>query len=277
VSVRQSAISETYFETLGVAVRAGRMFAAHDARAIVVNEALERRLFGARTAVGRTVWVGKTSYDVVGVVGNYTTNFGGLERTTPQLFVPLARDTERPPAMSFLIRAEGNQAPLVQTIRREIRALAAGTEVRRLYTLSEMRDIIGQELLVGTAPLFPLITIGLLLTAGGIYGVLAFAVTRRARELAVRLAMGATDRDVVGLITKQTSRLVGAGAFIGVGVTFALSRVVRAGGGAGSLYDPPPLAFLVPVLILIAIGTLASWIPSRRALKINPAIVLRTT
>ena len=79
--------------------------------------------------------------------------------------------------MSFLIRAEGNPAPLVQTIRREIRALAAGTEVRRLYTLSEMRDIIGQELLVGTAPLFPLITIGLLLTAGGIYGVLAFAVT----------------------------------------------------------------------------------------------------
>jgi hypothetical protein len=223
------------------------------------------------------VWVGKTTYDVVGVVSNYTTNFGGLERTTPQVFVPLPRDAQPPPAMSFLIRAEGNPGSLVQTIRREIRDTAAGTEVRRLYTLTEMRNIIGQELLVGTAPLFPLITIGLLLTAGGIYGVLAFAVTRRARELAVRLAIGATGRDVIGLITKQTARLVGLGAFIGVGVTFALSRIVRAGGGAGSLYDPPPLAFFVPVIILIAIGALASWIPSKRALKINPAIVLRAT
>lgn len=77
--------------------------------------------------------------------------------------------------------------------------------------------------------------------------------------------------------TKQTSRLVGIGALIGVSITFGLSRVVRAGGGAGSLYDPPPVAFVVPVLILIAIGILASWIPSRRALKINPGIALRTT
>jgi ABC-type antimicrobial peptide transport system permease subunit len=107
--------------------------------------------------------------------------------------------------------------------------------------------------------------------------VLAFAVTRRARELAVRVAIGATDRDVIRLITRHTSRLVGIGAAIGVAVTFGLSRIVRAGGGAGSLYDPALLAFVVPVLTLIAIGALASWIPSRRALKINPAIVLRTT
>jgi predicted permease len=277
VAARQSAISDTFFETLGVALRAGRSFTARDARAVIVNEALERRLFGASSAVGRTVWAGKTRYDIVGVVGNYTTNVGGLERTAPQLFVPLARDAQAPASMSFLIRAEGNPAALVQIIRREFRDIAAGTEVRRLYTLTEMRDIVGQELLVGTAPLVPLVTIGLLLSAGGIYGVLAFAVTRRARELAVRLAIGATDRDVLGLITKHTSRLIGVGVLIGVGITFALSRVVRAGGGAGSLYDPPPLAFLVPVLILAVIATLASWIPSRRALKINPAIVLRTT
>jgi ABC-type antimicrobial peptide transport system permease subunit len=117
----------------------------------------------------------------------------------------------------------------------------------------------------------------LLLTAAGIYGVLAFAVTRRARELAVRLAIGATDRDVIRLITIHTSRLVGIGALIGVAITFGLSRIVRAGGGAGTIYDPRLLAFVLPVLILIVIGLLASWIPSRRALKINPAIVLRTT
>jgi ABC-type antimicrobial peptide transport system permease subunit len=66
-------------------------------------------------------------------------------------------------------------------------------------------------------------------------------------------------------------------ALIGVAITFGLSRVVRAGGGAGSIYDPPLLAFVLPVILLVVIGLLASWIPSRRALKINPAIVLRAT
>jgi putative ABC transport system permease protein len=280
VGTRQSDIGPTFFQTLGVRIRNGRMFTTADTpvtRVAIVNEVLANRLFGNGTAVGRSLWISDASYDIVGVVGNYTTNFNGVERTHPQLFLPLARDAKAPTSMNFLIRAEGDPAPLVQAVRREIRETEAGTEVRRLFTLSEIRDIIGQEILVGTAPLIPLITIGLLLTAAGIYGVLAFAVTRRARELAVRLAIGATDRDVIRLVSGHTSRLVGIGAFIGVALTFGLSRIVRAGGGAGSLYDPPPLAFVVPVLIVIAIGIAASWIPSRRALKINPAIVLRTT
>jgi hypothetical protein len=147
----------------------------------------------------------------------------------------------------------------------------------RNATDDDIREVVGQEILVGTAPLIPLIGIGLLLTTAGIYGVLAFAITRRARELAVRLAIGATNRHVISLVATQALRLVGIGAVIGVGLTFALSRVVRAGGGAGTLYDPPFVAFIVPAVILAATGIVASWIPSRRALKINPAIVLRTT
>ena len=280
IGARQNAIGSGFFQTLGVAVSSGRTFTAGDTaatRSAIVNEALANRLFTRGAATGRKVWLGDRSYDIVGVVGNYTTNVSGVENTHPQVFLPLAREGDAPATMNFLIRAEGDPTPLVQTLRREIRDTAAGTEVRRLYTFSQMRAIIGEEILVGTAPLLPLITIGLLLTAAGIYGVLAFAVTRRARELAVRVAIGATERDVIRLITAHTSRLVGIGALIGVAITFGLSRIVRAGGGAGSLYDPPPLAFLVPVLILIAIGILASWIPSRRALKINPAIVLRAS
>jgi predicted permease len=280
INARQSAIGSEFFETLGVSIRSGRAFTPRDTaatRSAIINEALAQRLVAGGTAVGRTVWIGDTGYDIVGVVANYTTNVSGLEHTNPQIFLPLVREGDAPASMSFLIRAEGDPVPLLQTLRREIREAAPGTDVRRLYTVSQMREIIGQELLVGTAPLFPLITIGLLLTAAGIYGVLAFAVTRRARELAVRVAIGATNRDVIRLIATHTSRLVGIGALIGVGITFGLSRIVRAGGGAGSIYDPQLPAFLLPVLILVAIGLLASWIPSRRALKINPAIVLRTT
>lgn len=277
---RQIHIGEGFFTTLGVPMRAGRAFASGDTsatRSVIVNEALANRLSAGGTAAGTSLWIGDRGYDIVGVVANYTSNLAGIEHTHPQVFLPLAREGAAPTTVNFLMRAEGDPAALLQTVRREIRDMAGGMEVRRLYTLAQMRDIIGQEILIGTAPLFPLITIGLLLTAAGIYGVLAFAVTRRARELAVRVAVGATERDVIRLITAHTSRLVGLGALIGVAITFALSRIVRAGGGAGSLYDPPLIAFVTPVIILIAIGFLASWIPSRRAVRINPAIVLRAT
>ena len=132
-------------------------------------------------------------------------------------------------------------------------------------------------MLVGTAPLVPLIAIGTLLTAAGIYGVLAFALTRRSRELAVRMAIGASPRDVVRLVAAHTVRLVLAGSAIGIGVTFVLSRIVRAAGGAGSLFDPAPHVFVWPVLAVIAIGAVATWVPSRRALRINPAVLLRAS
>jgi putative ABC transport system permease protein len=278
-AVRQSSIGSRFFSTLGVSLRAGRAFTSSDSaarRTVIVNEALQQRLFHGRT-VGRMLWIGDNSYDIIGVAANYTTNVTGLDHTVPLVFLPLGGDGETQTTMSFLVRAHGDPAPLLQSLRREIRDTAAGTEVRRLYTVSQIREIAGQELLVGTAPLFPLITIGLLLTAAGIYGVLAFAVTRRSRELAVRVAIGATHGDVVRLVTRQSARLVAAGATIGVGITLALSRVVRAGGGAGSIYDPQLAAFVIPVVILMIIGTIASWIPSRRAVRINPAIVLRAS
>ena len=149
--------------------------------------------------------------------------------------------------------------------------------VANLYTLDEVVAIGGQEILVGTAPLVPLIATGMLLTAAGIYGVLAFAIARRSKELALRVAIGASRRDIVRLVTAHSLRLVAAGAIIGVGATFALGRIVRASGGGGSFLDPRWPAFLVPVLIIAAIGLIATWLPSWRALKINPAVLLRST
>jgi putative ABC transport system permease protein len=135
----------------------------------------------------------------------------------------------------------------------------------------------GQEMLVGTAPLAPLIAVGMLLTTAGIYGVLAFAITRRSRELAVRVAIGASGRDLVRLVTAHSVRLIALGSACGIGVTFALARVVRANGGSGSIYDPAWPAFLIPIAIVAVIGAVATWIPSRRAMRINPAVLLRTT
>jgi putative ABC transport system permease protein len=107
--------------------------------------------------------------------------------------------------------------------------------------------------------------------------VLAFAITRRSRELAIRMAVGATSADLVRLVTAHTTRLVGIGATVGIALTFALSRVVRASGGAGSVFDPPAHVFAWPVVAVLVIGAVATWMPCRRALKINPAVLLRST
>jgi ABC-type antimicrobial peptide transport system permease subunit len=191
------------------------------------------------------------------------------------VFVPLPAQSRDITRVHVVIRAEGDPAPLTQTIRPHIRDALTGTVVAQAYTMDQIQRVIGQELLVGTAPLFPLIAIGMLLTTAGIYGVLAFAITRRSRELAVRLAVGASGRDLVRLVSAQTVRLIAIGGGAGIATTFALSRVVRALGGAGSVWDPGAQAFVIPVLVVVAIGAVATWIPSRRALKINPAELLR--
>jgi putative ABC transport system permease protein len=140
--------------------------------------------------------------------------------------------------------------------------------------LQSIVDVIGQEILTAVYPMTPLIATGLLLSAAGIYGVLAFAVTRRSRELAVRLAVGATSGQLVKLVALLSVRLVGLGILLGIGTTFGLSRFIQ---GRGGVFDSPRLGvFLVPMTIIIAIGSLATWLPSRRAVSVNPAALLRT-
>jgi putative ABC transport system permease protein len=147
--------------------------------------------------------------------------------------------------------------------------------VNSAYTLRQIVTVAGQEYLAGTAPLFPLIVIGMLLTSSGIYGVLAFAVSRRSRELAIRIAIGADRGQQIRVVIAHSLRLVLIGTACGIALTFGLSRLVRASGGAGSLYDPPWPAFVLPVFVVLLVAMLATWIPARRALRVNPALLLK--
>src|SRR6185295_10090941 len=160
-----------------------------------------------------------------------------------KLYLPLSGTPGAAKRMEFLIRAIGDPAPAARSLRRQIPEAAPGTVVANAFTLDQIIATAGQEMLVGTAPLFPLIATGMLLTAAGLYGVLAFAITRRSRELAVRVAIGATGRDIVRLVTAHSLRLVVLGTCLGIGATFALTRVARASGGGGSVFDPGWAAF----------------------------------
>jgi hypothetical protein len=214
-------------------------------------------------------------YEIVGVVADYSNH--PFQKDHPEIFLPLAEDSRDATRQHFLIRAQGDPAPLVQAVRREVRDAGAGNVITSAYTFDQIQAVAGQEMLIGAAPLVPLIEIGMLLTSAGIYGVLAFSITRRSRELAVRMAIGATGGDLVRLVTAHSLRLVAAGCVLGLAVTFGLSRIVRASGGAGTSFDPSWPIFAIPALIIVGIGALATWIPSRRALRINPAQLLRTS
>jgi predicted permease len=270
-----TSISADFFTALGVTMRSGRPFSPREsARVAIVNQALSRRLFQNDTPL--RIWIGTTSYDVIGVVADYASNPMHTFEIDPRVFLPLPESSKAARHLDFLIRATGDPGPLTQTVRHEIRDALTGTSVTSASTATQLLTMIGQEILVGTAPLFPLIVIGMLLTTAGIYGVLAFAVTRRSRELAVRLAVGASGWDLVRLVSTQSLKLVAAGCTLGIGLTFALSRVVRASGGAGSIWDPAMQAFIVPLVVVLVIALFATWFPSRRALRINPASLLRT-
>jgi len=279
VQAERVAISPGFFSTLRVPLRAGRAFTTEDSaltRTAIVNETLARQLFAGQAPIGRQVWVGQEAYDVVGVVADYASTPIEQRLPAPKLFLPLSSEPTDVTAVRFLVRAEGDPVGLLQPTRRTLREAMVGLTVTNAMTLQQMLDLQSRETLAGTVPFVPLIVIGMLLTSSGIYGVLAFAITRRSRELAVRVAIGASRAEQVRLVAMHSLRLLALGLACGVGLTFALSRVVRAAGGAGSFLDPSWPAFVVPVLIVLVVGALATWIPTRRALRINPATILRS-
>jgi hypothetical protein len=217
------------------------------------------------------VWTEGRSYEVVGVSADYKNVPLSLEE--PALYLPLSGARTPLTSITFYVRAASNPADLLQAVRSEIRRSGPDHVVSGVFTLQSIVDIIGREILTAVYPMTPLIATGLLLSAAGIYGVLAFAVSRRARELAIRVAVGATQKQLVALIAAISVRLVGLGMLLGIGTTFALSRFAQ---GQGGVFDSPGVAaFIVPAIIVLVVGSLATWLPSRRALSVNPASLLR--
>lgn len=282
ISAWTGSIGPTYFSTLNVGMRAGRPFSDADTAGsepvAIVNDVLAGQLWPAAVrepgaAISRQVFIEGRPHLVVGVVTGYSMT--AIRPPRPMVFTPFAQLQPPPTRVELMIRAAGDAAPLTQTVRREIAAMGGRATVAGVTTVEQIKTIIGQEILVGTFPLFPLIATGMLLTAAGIYGVLAFAVSRRATELAVRMAVGATGRDLLRLVAAHSLRMLGVGSGIGIALTYALTRIAQ---GRGGVFDSPGWqAFVVPLLLILAIGTIATLIPMRRATRINPSSLLRTT
>jgi putative ABC transport system permease protein len=277
VSVGLHVINPHYFDALGTRLLKGRVFTERDAAGapsvFIINETLARRCWPNEDPLGKRIRYNSADPwgEIVGVVEDV--KFDGLHlASTPHLFEPYQQN-----AWSFLvvtIRSPLDQSTLLAAVQREVKALDPNLPVSNVRM---MEEVVAQSLAIRR---FVLLLFGffaglaLLLATVGIYGVLTTSVSQRTRELGVRIALGATARDVGRLIVGQGLKLVLSGIVIGLISAFVLQRVIRKLLFGVSPTDP--LTFIVIAFLLIAVALLASWIPARRATKVDPLTALRS-
>ena len=256
-------VSPAYFDVLHLPVVAGRVFTGADGgEALVVNETLARTLWPGRVAVGQTFLAGSRTCLVVGVVKDaYLTS---LDRVPPTAF---QQD-----------RAEAPQLVLRDTpgARDRVRAVMAGLDSRAIVTFHLLSDNVReylQDSIVGASIAASLGLAGLGLAAIGVFGVFAYIVSERSREIGIRLAIGARGRDVVRLVLGRTSGALAAGLVVGVGLSLVASPVLRSVLYGVSPRDPLAMVSAAATLAVAAVA--ASVVPLRRALRVDPAVTLR--
>jgi predicted permease len=272
-----NSLSPGYFATMGIPILEGRDFDARDLRkdvnVAIVNRAFARHYFGERSAVGRHLGRGgapgtKLDVEIVGVSAD-TLYEGPREGVRRQVFIPNWGNG----GVAFYVRTAMGSAATFGAVRREIKALDSSMPVYELKTLSGQLD----EILL-TERLIALLSAGfgllaMLLAAVGLYGVMAFVVTRRTKEMGVRMALGAQPAAVLSLIMREVVLLLAIGLMVGGVGAYGLGRFV-----AAQLYGvkaTDPWVACTAMAVLLAVSGTAGLIPARRASRIDPILALR--
>jgi predicted permease len=267
-----------YFDTLGIPRIAGRDFGNESPTATkvaIVNEIFAQQLFLNENPIGRRITGGAVSYQVIGVVKNIKSRSLG-EDLRPVLFRSLAQTIGPDPSLmgySVLVRAAGNSPALASAVRHEIRALDPTLAIFNAETLEEhFRSALFLPRLTGT--LFGVFgAVGLLLAAVGLYGVMSYSISRRTREIGIRIALGSPVGAVQRLVIRQGMLLTLIALMPGLAAAWAVAQF-----SASLLYGVRPhdiLTFTIVPLFLAAVALLACWIPSRRAESVDPLTALR--
>jgi predicted permease len=267
-------VSADYFRTLGIPLTGGRGLEPTDTEetplVTVVSQAFARRFFPGEDAVGKVVSLGTTEVPIVGVVGDVRQ--AGLAEPAPPLIYLHVMQNGRA-SMNLVVRGHGALLPLATAARQAIWSVNPSQTISRITTLEEVvsEAVTRPRLLSVMLGLFAVL--GLALAAVGIYGVLAYTVSQRQREMGVRLALGAQPADVLRLVLRSGMALAGSGVALGVAGALVLSRVM--GSILYGVAPHDPLTFAGVMALLLAVALLACLVPARRAMRVDPAVTLR--
>ncbi|MCC6538607.1 MAG: ABC transporter permease [Bryobacterales bacterium] len=261
-------ITPGYFATLGVAMRAGREFDGSPEQVAVVDEALAARYF-PRGAVGEYLQLSPTrTLRIVGVAPTVRQTLPGLDANRPRFYLPMLADAI--PYAAFLVRGSGNLGRAIRTAVRDADPSLA------VYSAQPLEERVHKFLAVKRIAAWLLAFFGaaaLFLAALGLYGVVSYSVSRRTQEIGIRMALGARAQEIERLVVAQGLWLASAGALLGLGGAMLVGRAI-----ARQLYRVPPfdpVSFGGMAALLMAVAVLASWIPARRAARVNPVVALR--
>jgi putative ABC transport system permease protein len=263
-----------YFNTLGIALRQGRLFDEHDTleskRVVIVNEAMVRRHFANENPIGQVIVTGHVPREIVGVVAD--AKLYGLDAPVePAIY---AVHTQQPNSdMGLVVRAQGDPAALTAAVRSEILKLDPEQPISDVRTMDK---VLSDSLMLRRVSMLMIsVFAGLALTLAsvGIYGLTAYSVSQRTHEIGLRTALGASQLQILRLVVGRGLIISLIGAAVGLVAAFEMTRVL-----AGMLYGvtaTDTIVFVSVPLLLIAVAVVASYVPARKATQIDPLEALR--
>ena len=266
-----------YFRALGIPMLRGREFSDADsgdaAKGVLVNASMAREYWGTLDVLGKRISVAQDKrdwQDVIGVVAD-AQEVALREKPSPTYFLSLLQGGTG--SLHFLVRTHTDPQALAATISRQIWAAYPDQPVTHLMTMSQnISESVGNERLRSVL-LVVFAGIGFALALVGVYGVISYSVSRRIQEIGIRMALGASPRDVLRMVIGQGLLPVALGVAIGAAAAVALTRLV-----ASQLYGvkpTDPATFLGATAVILAVALLACWLPARRAMRVDPIVALR--
>jgi predicted permease len=264
-----------FFAVFGVPLLYGRDFNAQDSvgapKVIIVNDSFARYFFGSENPLGKRVSTEPfRNLEIIGVVGD--AKLWSLKETMSRTAY-YAVEQRQMGRQKLCVRTAGDAGALVAAIRHEVRSLDPNLPVFNVKTFAEHIDesISRERMIAMLASFFSLFA--LLLAMLGLYGVMAFTVTRRTREIGVRMALGAQKRNILSLVLRETLLLVSIGIAIGLPVALAATRLTK--GMLFGLTPNDPWTITLAAIVMLAVAALAGYLPARRATKVDPMTALR--
>ncbi len=273
-------VGPEYCRTMKMPLMRGRDFTARDVagapRVVIVNETTARAYWPNQEPIGKHIILGSPGggqpevVEVIGVVRD--SRYRSLtDPVRPAMLLPTGQHYSAD--LSLYVRAAGDPKSLIEAVRREVRALDRQLPVYRVRTLEEQKSNSLYSERVTALLLTAFGVMALLLAAMGIYGVMAYSVNQRTREIGIRMALGAQRNDVMRLVLRQGMLMVGSGIVLGLAGTIASTRLIKSFLYGLSATDP--ITFAVVALLLTFIALLACYVPAKRAAKVDPMVALR--